>query len=128
MKKLSQFFCIALLTLASFANATHPNQENDRAQSQNHYTIQTPGFTSAISYDGDALLKFSYFNLSGEPIKFQLLQTGTSLLFAKYKSISVTEGFDLAQLPAGVYTIRLVQGEQIIERNITKKTQAIIFE
>lgn len=128
MKKLSQFCFIALSTFASFANTIHPNQENDRAQSKNHYTIQAHGFTSAISYDGDALLKFSYFNLSGEPIKFQLLQTGTSLISAKYRSISITEGFDLAQLPAGVYSIRLVQGEQIIERNITKKTQAIIFE
>jgi len=128
MKNLSQLLLLVLLSFSTLANALNPSQEKDRENAQNHYTIQTAGFTSALSYDGDAFLKFSFFNLNGEPIKFQLLQNKTSLLFAKYKSISVSEGFNLAQLPAGTYTIRLVQGEQIIERTITKKSTAIIFE
>lgn len=126
MKKLIQVSF--LLCLSFLVMATKPNQENNGTQLQNHYAIQTPGFNSSLSYDGDALLKVSCVNLNGQPIKFQLLQDGTSLILAKYKDLLVNDGFNLAQLPAGIFTLRLVQGDQCIERNIQKKTQAIIFE
>ena len=128
MKKLSQFALLILLSITATANFTKPGQENGNAQIQNQHTIEANGFSSSLSFDGNTLLKLSLFNQNGAPIKFQLLQDGTSLMMAKYKAIAVSEGFNLGQLPAGVYTIRLVQGEQIIERNIIKKTPAIIFE
>ena len=128
MKKFIQVSCFICLALASMASHQNAHQGNDGNQVQNHYTIQTQGFNSSISYDGKALLKLSFFNLNGNTIKFQLLQDGTPLLVAKYKQMSVTEGFDLSQLPAGLYTIRLVQDHQVIERTILKQSQAIIFE
>ena len=128
MKKFIQVSLLLSLAFASFAERLNSNQEKDGTQVLNHYTIQTTGFNSSISYDGNALLKLSFFNLNGTPIKFQLQQDGITLLSAKYKVISVNQGFDLSQLPAGLYTIRLVQDHQIIERAILKKTQATIFE
>lgn len=128
MKKFIQVSLLLSLAFAGFAERLNSNQEKDGTQVLNHYTIQTTGFNSSISYDGNALLKLSFFNLNGTPIKFQLQQDGITLLSAKYKLINVNQGFDLSQLPAGLYTIRLVQDHQIIERAILKKTQATIFE
>lgn len=128
MKKFIQLSLLLSLAFASSAERLNSNQEKDGTQVLNHYTIQTAGFNSSISYDGNALLKLSFFNLNGTPIKFQLQQDGITLLSAKYKVLNVNQGFDLSQLPAGLYTIRLVQDQQIIERAILKKTQATIFE
>lgn len=92
------------------------------------YHIQAQSFESTLSYDGNAYLKIGIFKHNTQLIKVQILAGNTSLMRATYSEQSISDGFNLAQLPKGNYTIKISLGEEMFERNIIKNTEATIFE
>ncbi len=129
MKKL---LTVLLLTgMLSNAWATNKNQ-NDKTGSQkkaSYYRIEQATLQSTIVFDGDKTLTFGIVSSTATPIKVQLIWDNTSLMTANYSEQFVTDGFNLSQLPAATYKIRITYGSEVVEKEFVKTTEAtVIFE
>lgn len=119
-----------LIGLINTNYATPKKTEKNQAAKKEAaiYHIKAQSFESTLTYDGNAYLKIGIFKYNTQLLKVQILAGNTSLMRASYAEQSISEGFNLAQLPKGNYTIKISSGDEIIERNITKNTEALIFE
>jgi hypothetical protein len=97
------------------------------AKTQNTYHIQTTAFQSTIHFDGEHLLTISLFRSQEGQAKIQLLKNGIPVFSGKYKHKQViTEKLDLNVLEQGVYRVRIISNGEIIEKEILKKTDAVV--
>ncbi|OYU97272.1 MAG: hypothetical protein CFE21_02985 [Bacteroidetes bacterium B1(2017)] len=129
MKKL---LTVLLLTgMLSNTWASNHNQ-NDKTGSQKKascFRIEQATMQSTVVFDGDMILKFGIVSSTDTPIKVQLIWDNTSLMSANYTEQIVSDGFNLGQLPAATYKIRISHGNEVVEKEFVKTTDSkIIFE
>ncbi|MCF8254068.1 MAG: hypothetical protein K9I36_12085 [Bacteroidia bacterium] len=129
MKKIiSALLLIGFLTQA---NAAEKNQSDHKGEQKKAavYHIEQASMQSTLKYDGDAILLFGICSYNTLPVKVQLISGNTSLMTANYNTQSINDGFNLRQIPAGTYTLRITHGSEIIEKQFVKTTEsAPIFE
>jgi hypothetical protein len=122
---------LLLLGILTQANAAEKNQNDHKGEQKKAavYHVENVSMQSTLKYDGDATLLFGIFSYNTLPVKVQLISGSTSLMTANYTTQSINDGFNLRQIPAGTYTLRITHGSEIIEKQFVKTTNsAPIFE
>ncbi len=113
---------VMLLSNSIFANNTDKNSSKKQSSVQR---IETSSMESTLYYDGVDKIKIGLFQEEIEKVKFQILSSDGILLFsAKYEEDAISDIFDISALPKGSFLIRIIKGNEVIEKEFFKNNPA----
>jgi regulation of enolase protein 1 (concanavalin A-like superfamily) len=122
MKKIA---LISILTLGvmmpsknTFANNTDKTSVKNQSSVQR---FETNSMESTLYYNGYDQIKIGLFQEEVEKVKLQILSADGVVLFsAKYEEDTISDIFDISELPEGNFIIRITKGKEVIEKQFFK--------
>ncbi len=128
---MKKYILIGFWTLGALASNSLKAESGDRKEvnaSQSVQRIETESMESTVFFDGNSRLKLGLVQANKESIKVQFVSGNTCLFSANYQAQSISEVFDLSQLPEGSFKVRVIRGDEVVEKEFFKSSPACTFE